>query len=107
MITVDGLFYNVGGLSADIPRAYLNRTALAEKATFDPNAFHYFSHQTLKPIAPFRYRPRRGAPADLVWPPPGLRVDINFKAPFWAPKYHQASSLQFLYGSGICSRCEY
>jgi hypothetical protein len=91
VITADELFYNVGGVLADIPRAYLNRTALAEKATFDPNAFHYVSHTTMKPVAPFPYRPKRGAPSDIVWPPAGLRVDINFKAPFWAPRYHQVS----------------
>jgi len=89
VIDIDGLYYNVGGLLTDMPRAYLNRTALAENATFDPNAFHFVSYQTRTPEAPFYYRPRRGAPEDIVWPPRGLRLDVKFKAPFWAPFYHQ------------------
>jgi len=91
VVEIDGLYYNVGGLLTDIPRAYLNRTALAENATFDPNAFHFVSYRTGKPEAPFRYRPRRGAPEDIVWPPRGLRLDVKFRAPFWAPRYHQVN----------------
>jgi len=91
VVDIDGLYYNVGGLLTDIPRAYLNRTALAENVTFDPSAFHFVSFKTSKPEAPFHYRPRRGAPDDIVWPPQGLRLDVKFKAPFWAPRYHQAS----------------
>ena len=91
MIAIDGLYYNVGGLLTDTPRAYLNRTALAENTTFDPDAFHFVSYQTRKPDAPFKYSPRRGAPDDVVWPPRGLRLDVMFKAPFWAPSYHQVT----------------
>ena len=89
LIDIDGVYYNVGGLLIDMPRAYLNRTALAENTTFDPNAFHFVSYRTGKPEAPFQYKPRRGAPDDIVWPPRGLRLDVTFKAPFWAPRYHQ------------------
>ena len=89
MIDIDGVYYYVGGLLTDMPRGYLNRTALAENVTFDPNAFHFVSYRTLKPEAPFKYKPRRGAPDDIVWPPRGLRLDVTFKAPFWAPRYHQ------------------
>ena len=115
MIDIDGLYYNVGGLLTDVPRAYLNRTALAENATFDPNAFHFVSFQTGKPEAPFHYRPRRGAPDDIVWPPRGLRVDVKFRAPFWAPHYHQVTSdccsiaqvasnvyINIIYSSAVC-----
>jgi len=91
VVDIDGLYYNVGGLLTHMPRAYLNRTALAENVTFDPSAFHFVSFQTGKPEAPFHYRPRRGAPEDIVWPPHGLRVDVQFKAPFWAPYYHQVT----------------
>jgi len=91
VVDIDGLYYNVGGLLTHMPRAYLNRTALAENVTFDPSAFHVVSFQTGKPEAPFHYRPRRGAPEDIVWPPRGLRVDVQFKAPFWAPFYHKVT----------------
>jgi len=91
VIDIDGLYYNVGGLLSDMPRPYFNRTALALNATFDPNAFHFVSFETREPEAPFYYRPRRGAPDDIVWPPRGLRLDVKFKAPFWAPRYHQVN----------------
>ena len=91
MIDIDGLYYNIGGLLTDMPRPYLNRSALALNATFDPNAFHFVSFETREPEAPFFYRPRRSAPDDLLWPPRGLRLDVNFKAPFWAPHYHQVN----------------
>ena len=89
VITIDGLIYNVGGLNTSIPRAYLNRSALALDSHLDMGAFHFVSYETTTPVAPFPYSPRRGAPKDIVWPPAGLRLDVFFKAPFWAPLYHQ------------------
>lgn len=89
VINLDGLFYNVGGVNTKISRGYLNRTGLAEDISLNSDAFHYVSHSTSKPEAPFPYRPKRYAPADIVWPPAGLRLDVVFKAPFWAPRYHQ------------------
>src|SRR6218665_2492678 len=97
LIDIDGQFYNVGGLITNINRGYLNRTALAENMTLNPDAFHYVSHSTSKPEAPFSYRPRRSAPEDIVWPPAGLRLDVLFKAPFWAPKYHQGITVTVHY----------
>ena len=89
LINIDNVRYNVSGLVTDIPRAYLNRTALFQDLSVDPKAFHFSSYQTLKPQAPFPYRPRRGAPSDIVWPPAGLRLDVTFKAPPSAPPRHQ------------------
>jgi len=97
VINIDGQFYNVGGLITNINRGYLNRTALAANMTLNPNAFHYVSHSTSKPEAPFPYRPRRFAPADVVWPPAGLRLDVLFKAPYWAPIYHQGITVTVHY----------
>ena len=89
VISLDGIYYNIGGLLANIPRAYLNRTALKEQMEYDPNAFHFVSYKTAAPEAPFPYIPKRGAPTDINWPPKGLRLDVTFKAPYWAPLYHQ------------------
>ena len=105
MIDIDGIYYNVGGLLTDIPRAYLNRSALANNMTFDPGAFHYVGHKTRLPVEPFYYRPRRGAPDDIVWPPRGLRLDVEFKAPFWAPRYHQASFCVFTFLFSLLELC--
>ena len=87
-LDLDGIQFNVGGLSTSIPRDYLNRTALADDAHFDPTAFHYQSHSTQKPIATYPYTPRRHAQSDLKWPPEGLRLDVRFKAPDWASRQH-------------------
>lgn len=89
VVNLDGLFYNVGGVHTKMNRGYLNRTALAEDISLNSDAFHYVSHRTSKPEAPFAYRPKRFAPADIVWPPAGLRLDVVFGAPIWAPAYHQ------------------
>ena len=97
LVNLDGFYYNVGGLITNIPRAYLNRTALYENLTSDPNAFHFMSFRTLQPQAPFPYRPKRGAPIDVIWPPAGLRLDVEFKAPFWAPYYHQLTTVTVHY----------
>lgn len=76
--------YNIGGILCDIPRAYLNRSALSVCKN-DEMAFQYVSYKTMDPVAPFPYRPRRGAPKDIIWPPKGLRLDVEFKAPQSAP----------------------
>ena len=89
LISLDGIYYNIGGLNVSIPRAYLNRTALNESMQIDQDAFHFVSYKTAKPEAPFPYIPKRGAPKDINWPPKGLRLDVTFKAPYWAPLYHK------------------
>lgn len=90
VLHLDGLEYRVGGLQTGIPRAYLNRTALAEDMHLDNGSFHFVSFTTGKPTSPFAYTPRRGAPADIVWPARGLRVDVLFAAPSWAPEWHRS-----------------
>jgi hypothetical protein len=65
----------------------MNRTALMLNFTVDPNDFHCDSYTSSMPEAPFPYRPRRGAPSNIVWPPKGLRLDVKFKAPLGAPEY--------------------
>ena len=55
-VHIDGVFYNVGNVSSDAPRAYMNRTAWALKP--DPNAFQFCNLSTESPKAPFPYRPK-------------------------------------------------
>ncbi len=89
VISLDDVISNVGGLVANIPRDYLNRTALKQQQTYDPHAFHYSGHKVADPVAPYSYRPKRGAPKDIVWPPQGKRLDVMFRAPATAPSRHQ------------------
>ena len=96
-IALDGQVYNVGGVLTDIPRAYLNKTALATNIKDDPSAFHMFAYKTSVPQAPFKYTPRRGAPTTIVWPPKGVHIDVLFKAPPDAPQAHQSVQVNVSY----------
>ena len=89
VVSLDNSFYLVGAIKSNIPRGYLNRSALAKDMEAIPNSFQYAGYDILKPIAPFPYTPRRGAPEDITWPPKGLRIDVHFKAPKGAPALHQ------------------
>ncbi len=96
-IILDGQVYNVGGVLTNIPRGYLNRTALAADTHLDHQAFHFVSYSTSPPQAPFPYSPRRFAPKDIVWPPKGLRLEVTFKAARTAPAAHQAVTVVVTY----------
>lgn len=97
VISLDGLYYPVGGVKTSIPRAYLNRTGLALDMKQDENAFHFIDYKMVKPEVPFPYTPQRGAPKDIAWPPKGLRMDVSFRAPSWAPMYHKDVSVTVHY----------
>lgn len=81
VVQLDNIIYYVGNVNANITRSYLNRTALAENIREDMASFKYTGHTRRKPEAPYPYKPMRGAPNDIVWPPAGLRLDVNFTAP--------------------------
>ena len=89
IITLDGFRYNVGGVLCQAPRAYWNKTAIEQTMTTDPNAFHFYSYSTRVPDVLFPYKPMRGAPKDIAWPPKGLGIDVHFTPPKNAPVAHQ------------------
>lgn len=98
VVTLDGITYFVGHLdTSNVIRAYLNRTELREKATYDPNSFHFSTYRVLKPEEPFPYKPKRGAPEDIVWPPAGVRLEVDFKAPNSAPTSHKGVLITLAY----------
>ena len=81
IVIIDGVHYNVGGFQANMSRSYLNRSMLETVSKADPNAFEYVSYET-KPIqAKFPYKPARGAPKSIEWPPKGLHLLVHFKPP--------------------------
>jgi len=81
VIKLDNNVYKVGNVNTKMSRAYLNRTELAETIEEDPESFQYDGVQLHSIEAPFPYKPLRGAPSDIVWPPKGIRIDVLFKAP--------------------------
>lgn len=89
IISLDGVIYNVGNIKTSMTRAYLNRTELAETIEADPDSFQYYKHDLRSIEAPFPYKPMRGAPKDLAWPPKGVRLDVVFRAPKSAPDKHK------------------
>ncbi|XP_002157999.4 uncharacterized protein LOC100206309 isoform X1 [Hydra vulgaris] len=93
IIGLDGKVYAVGEVKTDIPRGYLNRTALKENLHASPESFQYVGYKISDPVAPYHYTPMRGAPKNISWPPKGLRLDVFFRAPVFAPYYHQFVSV--------------
>ena len=96
-ISFDYVNYNVGSVVDNIHHAYLNRTALKENVTEDIHAFKYVRHRVHPPDAPFSYTPKRFAPKDIVWPPKGLRLDVEFVAPRSAPATHRDINITIHY----------
>ena len=79
-VTLDGAAYNVGGLQSNVPPDYFNRTGISYQV--DPTSFHYLSHTTSLPVAPFHWEPGlRHSPSDSKWPPEGLTLQVLFGPP--------------------------
>ena len=80
-ITLDGIQYNIGGLSTtSSTHVYLNRSSMV--ITADPNAFQYTRYSQSEPLAPFHWEPGlRFSPMTGNWPPKGLHLQVDFKAP--------------------------
>ena len=89
IIGLDDTPYDVGFITTSITRAYMNRTALKSDFHRIENSFHFAGYKTTKPVTPFPYKPMRGAPKDIAWPPKGLRLDVYFEAPDSAPASHK------------------
>ena len=81
MISVEGHPFHVGGIRTEIPRAYLNRTALKTNMTADPNCFRFTGYYINPVHERYPYKPIRGAPQDTVWPPKGVHLALEFRAP--------------------------
>ena len=84
-VKINGQWYDVGGLTGQPVRNYLldgwlNRETL--RAT--PNAFVFTGFTTGQPVAEILWKPRYGAPA-MPWPPKGLHVAMNYRAPAALP----------------------
>ncbi|CAF0914742.1 unnamed protein product [Rotaria sordida] len=89
IITLDGIKYNIGGIMPNTQCAYFNRTEFWRTKTLDTTAFHFSTYEVGIPKAPFKYTPKRSAPADIQWPPKGIHLSIYFKAPYYAPLAHK------------------
>ena len=84
----------VGGVTANVPRGYLNRSATKIKYGWDQriilrtglklekfggHVFVYDKHTVSKISSDIKWSPTRGAPAASSWPPRGLHLKVFFK----------------------------
>jgi len=81
VITVQGREYKVGGVvtSGQVHRAYLNRSQLVTEIWRDNDAFNYHTYEINDVKERYPYRAKRGAPANVPWPPPGKHLKLYFK----------------------------
>lgn len=85
MIRVDGTAYAIGGLSGQPIHNYLRREWL-DRLQAQPGAFEFTGFETGPTRERFEWKRRREwMPADLPWPPPGVQLTLNFKAPANGP----------------------
>jgi len=78
-VTINGQRWEIGGLAGQPDHSYLDPAWLA-KMTTRSNAFQYSGYRIGKPEARYPWRPRFGAPP-TSWPPKGVSVTFDFKAP--------------------------
>ena len=80
-ITVDGQKFNIGGLTGQPVHSYLLPEWL-DNLKNEPNSFEYTGY-SIREIQPrFQWKKRlEWMPEDLPWPPKGIELILNFKAP--------------------------
>jgi hypothetical protein len=78
-VTLDGVPFDVGGLSGQPNLAYL-RAEWLDAMTADPRAMRLVGHQHGETIEPFAWR-RARHDDDRPWPPPGRSLQLHFRPP--------------------------
>jgi len=79
MVTLGGRKFEVGGLSGQPDRGYLDQGWIVGM-TNRSKGFQYTGYHLAKPEARYEWRPRFGAPT-ASWPPKALHLILDFKAP--------------------------
>ena len=84
-IKINGQWHDIGGLTGPPIRNYLLGKWLS-RDTLKPNkdAFTFTGFSTSQPVAEIPWKPRYGAPA-MPWPPKGLHVAMQYRAPAALP----------------------
>ena len=78
IVTIDGQRFEVGGLEGQPNHAYLNEDWLADMKPAE-NALAFVGFEVEKPSERFSWKRRRHHAPDVKWPPPGVRVSLEFK----------------------------
>jgi hypothetical protein len=97
-VSFDGVSYALGSIiqTGTYYHAYLNRSALG--CVFNPAGWDVVNHTLGSPQAPFPWTPgTRGSPASAQWPPAGLQVAFNLRAPASVPAALRDVAVQLVY----------
>jgi hypothetical protein len=80
-INIDGKKYTIGGLMGQPVHSYLLPEWM-DNLKSEPNAFEYTGYASREIQARFPWKKRlEWMPADLPWPPKGVELILDFKAP--------------------------
>lgn len=97
-VTLDNTTYALGTLiqnGTDF-HGYLNRSATG--LNYNGAGWDAVSYSLGNPVAPFPWTPgTRGSPKSAQWPPIGLQLAVQLRAPATAPASHKAVSIQLVY----------
>ena len=96
-VVLDGVPYDVGGLTGQTEYAFLNTTLLAGFG-LPAGAFRYAGHRTGTPRQRYAWTPgERFSDPTLAWPPRGITLEIDFVAPSTARASHRAVTVTVVY----------
>ncbi|XAM00339.1 hypothetical protein OT109_02910 [Phycisphaeraceae bacterium D3-23] len=79
-VTIDGVAYDVGGLTGQPNHAYLT-PAWLDAMEADPKAMRLVGFEVGEPAERFAWGRRRHAAPDAVWPPEGVYLRMDYEMP--------------------------
>ena len=79
-VTIDGIVHDIGGLTGQPNHAYLTPEWL-DSMQADPQAFQLVDFQIGVPTEPFAWQKKRHAAPNVVWPPTGVYLRMDYEMP--------------------------
>jgi hypothetical protein len=79
-VTIDGIRYDVGGLTGQPNHAFLLPQWL-DQMTTNPDAFQFSGFSVGKPAARFAWKQLRHHSPDVAWPPKGVSIRFDYTLP--------------------------
>ncbi len=84
LVTIDGVRYEVGGLTGQPDYAYLLPEWL-EQMKADPDAFRFVGFHVGRPAERFAWKRVRHHAPEATWPPEGVYLRMDYEAPAGSP----------------------
>ncbi len=92
IVTIDGRRYEVGGLKGQPDRAFI-RPEWFPFLHADPQAMQFVGFEVSKPVERVKWKQVRHHAPDVVWPPKGVHLRLDFVAPPPVPDTRQPARL--------------